>query len=54
MIRKHPNEFYRNWDGVYVMNGMVKDFDGQEVYSYYDMYTPSRHLSVVFNLFVMF
>jgi len=44
----------KNWDGVYVINGMKSDFEGNDVYN--DLYdsTPSRHLSVVFNLFVVF
>jgi magnesium-transporting ATPase (P-type) len=36
------------------MNGMVKDFDGNPVYSDFFDHTPSRHLTFVFNLFVFF
>lgn len=53
-ITNHPVEAQREWTGEYVMNGMLKDFEGLAVYSYYEDVTPSRHLSVVFNLFVLF
>ena len=36
------------------MNGMVQDFDGTAIYKDFYEITPSRHLTVVFNLFVMF
>ena len=49
----HTVEKYRNWDGKYVFNGMVRDFDGSEIYEPFGVYTPSRHLTVVFNLFVL-
>lgn len=41
-------------NGDYVMNGMLKGVDGEEIYSKYVDITASRHLSVVFNLFVVF
>lgn len=54
MVKAHPIEEYAQWTGEYVMSGMLKDFDGNYVYSVYETVTPSRHLSVVFNLFVLF
>jgi magnesium-transporting ATPase (P-type) len=54
MVKNHPNPHYNTWDGTYVMTGMLKGFDGEEVYTYYETFTPSRHLTVVFNLFVLF
>ena len=42
------------WDGTYVMNGMVKGFYGEYIYEPLEIYTPSRHLTIVFNLFVFF
>jgi Ca2+ transporting ATPase len=53
-VMAHPIEEYRAWTGEFVMNGMVQDFKGQAVYSHYDNVTPSRHLSFIFNLFVLF
>ena len=44
----------REWDGYYVLSGMVQGLDGQEVYRPFETSTPSRHLTVVFNLFVLF
>jgi len=41
-----------SWDHDYVINGMVRDLNGKEVYSHFEGKTPSRHLTVVFNLFV--
>ena len=35
-----------------VMNGMIKDFYGEPVYATFEKITPSRHLTIVFNLFV--
>ena len=49
----HSVDEFRNWDGEYVMSGMVRDFDGSEIYEPFSTFTPSRHLSVVFNLFVL-
>jgi len=48
----HPNPAVRSWDGVYVTNGMLKDFDGEPLYESFYEYTPSRHLTIVFNVFV--
>lgn len=36
------------------MNGMVQDFKSQEVYKPYLFHTPSRHLTFIFNMFVLF
>lgn len=51
--KTHPNPKWRDWDYKYVMNGMVKDFDGSPIYSWFASKTPSRHLTVVFNVFVL-
>lgn len=54
---KHSNPAYADgseWNGTYVMNGMVQDFDGTAIYKDFYETTPSRHLTVVFNLFVLF
>lgn len=51
-IEKHPNDKIKAWTGDYVISGMLKSLDGQLEYKpLYDV-TPSRHLSVVFNIFV--
>ena len=39
-------------NGDYVHNGMLYDFDGEPFYKKYSHLTASRHLTVVFNLFV--
>jgi len=39
-------------NGDYVMDGSLENFKLEPVYSQYEHITPSRHLSVVFNLFV--
>jgi magnesium-transporting ATPase (P-type) len=36
------------------MNGMLKGIDGEDIYAKYEAETFSRHLTVVFNLFVCF
>lgn len=36
----------------YVLNGMMQSIAGEPVYEPFQQYTNSRHLSVVFNLFV--
>jgi Ca2+ transporting ATPase len=54
MVKEHPNLKFREWNGDLVMSGMVKGFDGEEIYSYYEDVTPSRHLTCVFNTFVFF
>jgi len=35
------------------MNGMVRDFDGSQIYEFFKNDTPSRHLTIVFNIFVI-
>lgn len=52
-VLDHPVEKYRTWNADYVFNGMVRDFDGSDIYKPFQATTPSRHLSVVFNLFVL-
>lgn len=51
-ILSHENPTVRNWDRQYVLTGMVKDFDGSDLYNHFEDVTPSRHFTVVFNLFV--
>ena len=54
LIANHPTEELRTWTGEFVMNGMAKGFQGEQIYKYYqDAGYPSRHLTVVFNLFVL-
>jgi hypothetical protein len=51
-VENHVNPDVRNWDGKNVANGMLKSLDGVDLYkSLYDV-TPSRHLTIVFNIFV--
>jgi len=38
----------------FVINGMVQDLNGADLYRHFEGATPSRHLTVVFNLFVFF
>jgi len=53
----NPN-FYQSlkeqWDAgqFYVIIGMMKDSEGKNMYELFSNDTPSRHLTVVFNLFV--
>jgi len=54
MVRNHSNPRERLWTGEYVQSGMIRDFDGDYVYLDYELVTPSRHLTCVFNLFVFF
>lgn len=50
----HPNPIYaEEWTGEYVISGMVQGLDGATIYRHFEGYTPSRHLTVVFNLFVL-
>ena len=49
----HPVKKWREWDYKFVMNGMVRDFDGSQIYEYFANDTPSRHLTIVFNVFVI-
>jgi len=53
IMLNHPNEKYRDWDGKLVISGMVQGLDGEDIYRPLEAYTPSRHLTVVFNLFVI-
>lgn len=54
-LENHPNPKIRdNWTGEYVVSGMVQGLDGEDIYRHFESFTPSRHLSVVFNLFVLF
>lgn len=52
MVLNHPNPTVRTWDGKNVMIGMLQDFDGSVLYSHFYDATPSRHLTVNFNVFV--
>jgi len=38
----------------YIINGMVQSLDGKDLYRHFEGATPSRHLTIVFNLFVFF
>lgn len=53
-VLDHPNPEYQGWTGEFVFSGMVSDFKGQPVYEHFNDFTSSRHLTVVFNLFVFF
>jgi hypothetical protein len=35
-----------------IMSGMLSNFDMSPAYSMYSHITPSRHLTIVFNMFV--
>lgn len=52
-VKNHTNPLFRDWDGKLVINGMVQGLDGADIYRHFETKTPSRHLSVVFNLFVL-
>ena len=52
LIASHPIEEIRNWDGKYVLSGMVKGLDGEDRYRHFENATSSRHFTVIFNLFV--
>jgi magnesium-transporting ATPase (P-type) len=50
----HPNpKIAEDWTGEYVISGMVQGLDGANVYRHFEEATPSRHLTIVFNLFVL-
>jgi len=50
----HPNpKIAEDWTGEYVISGMVQGLDGATIYRHFEGYTPSRHLTIVFNLFVL-
>lgn len=57
LLDKNPN-FYKSlvdqWNRgeFYVILGMMKDEEGKPIYEALEGKTPSRHLSIVFNLFV--
>jgi magnesium-transporting ATPase (P-type) len=53
-VLAHPVPKYAEWDGKYVMTGMLQGFDGTLMYEPYNDTTPSRHLTFVFNVFVLF
>jgi magnesium-transporting ATPase (P-type) len=38
----------------YVLDGSSQNMKGEEIYSYFEGATPSRHLTFVFNLFMFF
>lgn len=50
---KHEVDEYKNWDPKIVMNGAKKAFDGSEIYGPFEDDTPSRHLTIFFNVFVL-
>jgi len=52
-IESHPNPEVRKWTGQYVATGMLQDFNGNNLYEHFYAFTPSRHLTVVFNVFVL-
>lgn len=52
-VQAHPNKNL-GWDGTYVMNGMVKGFENEPIYAPFYDHTPSRHMTVIFNIFVLF
>mmetsp|Transcript_41235 Transcript_41235/g.62747 ORF Transcript_41235/g.62747 Transcript_41235/m.62747 type:complete len:154 (+) Transcript_41235:2231-2692(+) len=53
---EHSIAKYHNWfiENDTIFNGMVKGLDGEPIYEPFSSVTPSRHLTVVFNLFVFF
>jgi hypothetical protein len=51
-IEEHPNDKIKHWTTQYVLNGMLYDYDGKPYYEPFMHVTDSRHLTVVFNLFV--
>lgn len=53
-LKKYPDSAYKDWDGGLVFNGMAKGFKGEPIYNPLEEFTSSRHLTVVFNLFVLF
>lgn len=52
LIASHPSPEIRNWNGKYVISGMVKGINGEDIYRHFEAETPSRHFTVIFNLFV--
>lgn len=53
-VKNHPVQKYADWDGEFIMNGMLTAFDGSKMYEPFLEHTPSRHLTFVFNVFVLF
>lgn len=50
----HPNQEYAgDYDFSTLLNGSKKDFAGNEMYGILQNKTPSRHLTLFFNIFVM-
>lgn len=47
-----PPPFTNIRDGEYVLTGMLETVDQEPLYSKYQHITPSRHLSIIFNMFV--
>lgn len=47
-----PEPFTNIRDGDYILSGMLETIDLEPLYSKYEHITPSRHLSIVFNMFV--
>merc|ERR1719238_488173 len=47
-----PLPFTNIKDGEYILSGMLEEIDLEPLYSKYKHITPSRHLSIVFNMFV--
>lgn len=45
---------YVNHDWNYVFTGMPTGLKGESIYEDFRILTPSRHLTVIFNLFVLF
>jgi len=55
LLASHPNPKIRDeYTGEFVISGMVQGLDGEDIYRHFETATPSRHLTVVFNLFVLF
>jgi len=47
-----PEPFTNIRDGEFILNGMLETVDLEPLYSKYKHITPSRHLSIIFNMFV--
>ena len=47
-----PEPFTNIKNGKYILSGMLNDFDLEPLYSKYRHITPSRHLTIIFNMFV--
>jgi len=53
-LKSHPNSDYTDgYDFTYVLNGSKKDLLGNEMYGTFEAITPSRHLTIFFNIFVL-